>query len=217
MQRITSGCRFPTRTTFADTPAFAGLKCQAENKNHLADGRSAADRWLRGLQQRVLHLLRFQAVQHQTLSQAGEEAKVFSLKVFTFMAELEAIILKERKRRSLPGTVNQVENALFSKEDLQAQKNQEQINQAGVFRPETLVENSFQKVFHTSHAAAGTTQCFPINTGRPIARWRGASSSSQGRQRKRLWQPVQAMEASTSGVRHLWKTATTAFIFHRRN
>ena len=196
LEKVSGGYRFPIRSTLHDLPCYNGLKRQAEVNNHLRDGQGQGDRWLRGVQQRVLHLLRFMAAAHD-LRAAGagsEEQKLLALKTFTFLAELEQVVLRERKRRSLPGSVLQQENTLFSKEDLSGMREQRAIDTAGTpqshqEQPHTRQERPHApgrqevrfEAFTARQREAGATQCFPLDTGRQLARYKGAGQWRGGK------------------------------------
>ena len=124
LQRVAEGHRFPLKQSLAELPAYNGLKRTAEVNNHLQEGRNATDKFLRSLQQRIIHLMRFQASQNEVLKQSSDAARLLSLKTFTLLAETETLLVRERKRRSLPMTVTSTSNGLFSKEDLAAQREQ---------------------------------------------------------------------------------------------
>lgn len=50
--------------------------------------------------------------------------------IFLAVAELEQTVLKERKKRSIPGAITSATNGLFSKEDSAVDKAQRALNQA---------------------------------------------------------------------------------------
>ena len=67
----------------------------------------------------------------QGLQDDAQEASVFGQKLWYYIMETEQVILKERKGRSIPGTVVETENTLFQKDDLKRQKESQLVNQAG--------------------------------------------------------------------------------------
>ena len=88
LERVAGGYRFPIKGELQELPVYAGLKRIAEANNHQRDGQGQVDRWLRGVQQRVLHLLRFSADEQElrATDAPAEEQLILGLKAFTFLA-----------------------------------------------------------------------------------------------------------------------------------
>ena len=133
LKRVLEGHKLAVAPVLSEVPVFHGLKQRAEDNNHGQDGKSMADKWLKALQQRLLNLA-MQAVEYaylQGLQDDAEEASVFGQHLWYYIMETEQVILKERRIRSIPGTVVETENTLFQKDDLQRQKDAQLVNQAG--------------------------------------------------------------------------------------
>ena len=130
LKRVGEGERLPVGQVLRDIPIFQGLKIRAETNNHQRDARSPQDKFLCSLQQRLLNMCRLQCVQH-TVLQGDQAMLVLSQQFLFYLLETERLILQERKRRSIPGTVIEHQHVLFSAEDIKAQKQQQQIAQAG--------------------------------------------------------------------------------------
>ena len=58
VQRAQQGDRLQVSDMLSNVPLFEGLKARAEENNHLADGKLAGDKFLKDLQQRLLHMAR---------------------------------------------------------------------------------------------------------------------------------------------------------------
>ncbi len=82
-------------------------------------------------------MARLQAVQYAYLQelQGQEGAPILGQQVWYYILETEQLILKERKRRSIPGAVVEQSNALFNQEDLKRDKQVLAVNQAGYTSP----------------------------------------------------------------------------------
>ena len=85
-------------------PVFPGLNTRAEDSNHGGDGRMAGDKWLKALQQRLLNMGRVQAALYGAVA-ATPGAGVLAQQAFCYTLETEQLVLKERKRRSMPQSV----------------------------------------------------------------------------------------------------------------
>ena len=105
LARVKAGDRLPLAAVLSDIPLFQGLKVKAEENNHAQDARSQGDRWLRGIQQRLIQVQRLIAALY-CLQQAGEDSGTLLQQLF-LAAESEWAILQERTRRSIPGCVPQ--------------------------------------------------------------------------------------------------------------
>jgi hypothetical protein len=134
LKRVLAGTKLALGPILAEVPVFYGVKQKAEENNHGQDSKSPGDKWLRALQQRLLNLARLQAVEYaylQGLQEDSQEACILGQQVWYYIMETEQLVLKERKRRSIPGTVVETDNTLFQKDDLQRQKEAQLVNQAG--------------------------------------------------------------------------------------
>ena len=129
-KRVAAGEKLPVAMVLSGVPTFQGIKTKAEINNHAKDGANMGDRWLRALQQRLLNLARLQVVQYASL-QGDEEVTVLGQQVLYYILETEALILQERKRRSIPGSVAEKQNCLFTGDDLKREKQAANINSAG--------------------------------------------------------------------------------------
>ena len=162
----------PVQTLLEGLPCFTGLKARAEDNNHQADSRSTVDKFLKQLQQRLLHSCRALAYLHGAgLGSIPEEhletdPRIVSQQFFMFLYETEEMILKERKRRSSPGSVTEKENVLFKKEDLAIDKQNAAVNAAGM-APHHLERYYFQTF-----------------TGHKHNRWKG---QGQGKSKGKSW------------------------------
>jgi hypothetical protein len=126
---------------------YTGLKARAEENNHQGDGRSAQDKYLKSLQQRLLNMLRMLATLHPFISQKGnKDYEVLSQQLFYYVAETELEVLRERKRRSIPGAVAESTNVLFTSTDLTVDRTVQNINGAG---GALLFENNSMPYFPT--------------------------------------------------------------------
>ena len=116
------------------TPAYKKLKVKAEENNHRADGKALGDKWLKGLQQRLINLARIQAAFHLVLAQAGENVTAAAQQFFMYLLDTEKMVLKERNWRSIPGAVrDESANNLFTLDDLKQESSTARINSAGMF------------------------------------------------------------------------------------
>ena len=87
---------------------------------------------LKGLQQKVLHILRTLALLHPIYVAAGDpESLQFAQQLWLFVLNVEEDLVKERKRRSIPNSVQQTEHVLFGNEDLKVDSAVDKVNQAG--------------------------------------------------------------------------------------
>ena len=105
---------------------------QGEDKNHRADSKGAWDRVLKGLKQNFLHVLRTLALLHPIyLAAVDPEALQLAQQLWLFVLNVEEDLVKERKRRSIPNSVQQTEHVLFGNEDLKVDSAVSKVNQAG--------------------------------------------------------------------------------------
>jgi hypothetical protein len=132
LKRVGAGEKFPARSLLEEVPLYEGLKSKAEENNHGLDGRSQQDKMLKAWQQRMLNVARVLATLYPALKEAGSDYDVASQQLFYYVLETESQLLKERKRRSVPGAAAEVSNALFTQEDLKRDKQVWQLNQAGM-------------------------------------------------------------------------------------
>ena len=72
---------------------------------------------LKGWQQRMLNMARVLATLYRAIKEAGADYDVATQQLFHCILETEAQLLKERKKRSVPGAT-EVPTALFTQEDL---------------------------------------------------------------------------------------------------
>ena len=128
VQSATSGGRLLWKNVLATVPVYAGLKARAEDNNHAGDGKTAVDKMLKGFQQKQLNILRMIACLAEGVQ--GQDYQILHQQLFFAVLEVEQQVLRERKRRSIPGSVPQTTNGLFTKEDLAVDKQQQQINSA---------------------------------------------------------------------------------------
>ena len=68
-RQVSGTLQVDLRQLFDSLPRFAGIKDRPEVNNHRQDSQSKMDRTLRGVQQRVLSLLRMYPVIHSELAQ----------------------------------------------------------------------------------------------------------------------------------------------------
>ena len=92
------------------------------------------DKTLKGLQQRFINIARVVAALHTTLPDQGD-IQACSQMLFWYLLQSEDAVLRERKRLSIPGSVVDNSNAMFTAEDLKNERNWLQINRAGMFFP----------------------------------------------------------------------------------
>ena len=132
LQRATAGERLDVKQLLEVLPTFAGLKVRAEENNYRGDGKSQSDRWLKSLQQKILNLLRIYVAIHTTIAEGGSpELVAASQQLFLYVLNVEDDIVKERKKRSIPNSVQVQENALFKAEDLKNEQMVTKVNRAG--------------------------------------------------------------------------------------
>jgi hypothetical protein len=107
------------KTLLEDLPRFEPLPKQPRVNNHAQDYKRQEDQKDRNYQSKVLHIMRVMAYTHNELQQEGheEEAEDYFVQVWQMLAELYTLMERERKSRSIPGSVVQAEG-LFDKEDL---------------------------------------------------------------------------------------------------
>ena len=121
LNKVAANERLDVKMLLENTPVWTGLKRKAEENNHRGDARSAGDKFLKQLQQRILNVLRVQAMLHTVLSQASEEVRSVSQQLWFYTATIEHELVLERKRRSIPGSVLVHDGVLFNQEDLKNQ------------------------------------------------------------------------------------------------
>ena len=180
LQAVNAGQRLPWKAVLSGIPLYSQLKHRAEDNNHGGDAKAPVDRLLKSYQQKCLNVARMVACLQKGI-QAPEYA-VLGQQLFYAVLELEQGIMKERKRRSIPGAVPQTANGLFSKEDLAIEKSQRDINVAGI---ESVLSKDPRR------------QCrFPTNTGAKFTRWKPAplfrgkgKAGGYGSQWNQPWKP----------------------------
>jgi hypothetical protein len=175
--KVKAGEKMKASLMLDKIPVFTGLKTRAEDNNHGGDGRMAGDKWLKALQQRLLNMGRVQAALYGAVA-ATPGAGVLAQQAFYYTLETEQLVLKERKRRSMPQSVAETSNALFTTEDLKASSQQWRINQAGVLLPGKIT----------------SWRCFPNPTGNKAFRFKGSKG--------RAWQP---RGYGSPSLQRLWK------------
>jgi hypothetical protein len=164
LKQTAGGAKLPWKQILAELPLYQGLKQRAEDNNHGADGRSQGDKLLKGIQQKLLHFMRMLATIYTQLEQVPEDFRILGQQLFFGMSELEQNVLRERKRRSIPGAIPTTANGLFTKEDLAVEKAQQQLNQAGTPPP-------FQK---------REMWCFPTPPGSRPWKFKGGAKGFKG-------------------------------------
>ena len=126
--RVSKGERLDVKTLLSALPRWEGLKTRAEDNNHRQDGRRQAERWLKDVQQKLLNAARIIAAVHTGI----EDAEVLSCsqQLFMYILTIEAEIVAERKRRSIPTSTASTSNVLFGTEELRNTKQQQNVNAA---------------------------------------------------------------------------------------
>ena len=112
-------------------PLLKGLKIRAEDNNHRGDAKAQHDCILKALWKKVLHLVRALVLMHPVMVEVGEETKVLSQQQFLLLLNMEDEIVKERKKRSIPGSVQATDNCLFKQEDLKNDAAVAKVNAVG--------------------------------------------------------------------------------------
>ena len=131
LERLNAGGRAEARRLLEQVPVFRGLKVRSEDNNHKGDSKGSYDKLLKSIQQRLLNLARVQVALHTLVQQSGPEAAMLSQMQWMYLMETESMVLKERKKASIPASVAESGNALFSMDDLKHEKQVLQINRAG--------------------------------------------------------------------------------------
>ena len=62
----------------------------------------------------MINMLRMVATAHGVMAAAGEEYNLLAQQLFFYLKETEDQLLRERKRRSIPGSIPATQNGLFS-------------------------------------------------------------------------------------------------------
>ena len=161
--------KLDTKSLLEQVPIWENLKVKAEENNHRSDHKSAMDKTLKSAQQKWVNMLRLLAALHSTLTEAPPEIQGLSQQLFAYAPGAETDLVKESKRRSIPGTIQQP-NGLFSNEDIRTANDTIKINRQSGFNGMPVGES---KMWH-----------FPTNTGqrqwkfKPGNQWRGPPSSS---------------------------------------
>lgn len=132
MQQVRAGDRLPEKTMLAQVPMYIKLKTRSEENNHAGDACSPVDKFLKSIQQRALNMALLQDTQYGMLQQDPEHA-VSAQQFFHHLMETEDTLLKERKRRILPGSVVSTQNMLFDSKDRRTDRPHSNINMAGMF------------------------------------------------------------------------------------
>ena len=129
LRRLKAGERLQCKLMLEGVPTYEGLKQRSEDNNHGQDARNMGDKFLKTIQQRCLNMARVQAA---LFGQVEGQYAVLAQQLFYYTVETEGVILRERKRRSLPGSVQDTEHALFTAEDLRKDQQVAKINSAGM-------------------------------------------------------------------------------------
>ena len=134
MQRHLKGSlQLDARALLEQMPVWKGVKERSETNNHRQDSMDKHDRILKGLQQKVLGLQRIYPLLHGTIG--DEEAVQLGQMFFGLLLQFEDSILTERKKASIPGSLQQ-DNVLFTQEDIRIEKRKMEVNRAsGMFPP----------------------------------------------------------------------------------
>ena len=103
LKKVSEGDKFPAGSLLEEVPIYQGLKTKAEENNHGQDGKSQQDKMLKGWQQRMLNMARVLATLYRAIKGAGAAYDVATQQLFYYILETEAQLLKERKKRSVPG------------------------------------------------------------------------------------------------------------------
>ena len=167
MQRHNQGqLQLEARALLEQMPVWKLVKERAEVNNHRQDGMRQQDRLLKGLQQKCLGLLRIYPVIHASIGE--EDTTHLGQMFFGLLLQFEEAILQERKRQSIPGSLQQ-DNVLFSMDDMKIEREKTQLNkipgkfgQSGVFQ---FPENRW---------------CLQLGSGPKGFRWRGKGQSWRG-------------------------------------
>ena len=177
------------------TPRYAGLPARAPENNLGAFGKSRQDRFLRQLQQSLLHVLRLGAAQYDEPDGAA------SLQCWQYVSQLYWKIQEERKDLSVPGLVkDQQQEVLFSKEDVLQQKSEVNLQRMRMsqfrgqsftsprgcsFRAGVLGKGSFRPRFgykgQSTFSFKGKGQPFGGKAGRPSwSSWTAGRGKGKG-------------------------------------
>ena len=182
VRRLRSGERLQVKMLLDEVPGFEGLKLRAEENNHAGDAKNPNDKFLKSVQQRCINMARVQAVLYPQLV---NEYAVLAQQLFYYTMDTEGVLLRERKRRSLPGNVAETENAMFTSEDLKRDQQVSKINSAGLFHrknmshfPNPAGHKSFK---FKPKWNAGKGKSGGWNQFKPWRPWYQAPSGSKGR------------------------------------
>jgi hypothetical protein len=106
VQKLARDERLDVKNMLEQIPTFEGLRQRALENNHRQDAKGLMDKYLKGLQQKLLNILRVQVVLHSVLLHCeNEDVVALSQQQFLYLLEVEDCLLKERKKLSIPGAV----------------------------------------------------------------------------------------------------------------
>ena len=126
MQRHLQGSlQLEARSLLEQMPVWKLVKERSEVNNHRQDSMRQQDKILKGLQQKVLGLMRIYPLLHSAIG--DEENVLLGQMFFGLLLQFEETILQERKRQSIPGSLQQ-DNVLFTPEDMKIEREKTQLN-----------------------------------------------------------------------------------------
>ena len=128
--RFTSGTlSMEPRQWLEELPRWDGVKDKPELNNHRTDKEKVQDRVLRSLQAKVLGLQRVYPCLHSCIE--DPDGKELGQKFWALLMAFEKDLVNQRKLNSIPHTVPPSEPVLFSQEDLEVNRDHDNINKVG--------------------------------------------------------------------------------------
>ena len=126
MTRINdNSLRMEPKQVLEQLPLWSDLKHVADNNNYRDDKAQREDKVLRGVQQKLLGLMRIYPVLHTYVM--DDDLQVLSQQFWGLLCQFEKTVMEQRKQSSIPGSLP-VENPLFTAEDLKVAKAREAVN-----------------------------------------------------------------------------------------
>jgi len=117
--------RMEPKQVLEQLPLWSDLKHVADNNNYRDDKAQREDKVLRGVQQKLLGLMRIYHVLHTYVM--DDDLQVLSQQFWGLLCQFEKTVMEQRKQSSIPGSLP-VENPLFTAEDLKVAKAREAVN-----------------------------------------------------------------------------------------
>jgi len=119
LKKVNNNERMDCKRFFEGIAVYKDLRTQPFQNNHRGDAHNQVDKLLKNLESKGWNILRSMALLHTVLAEGPPEVVACSQQLWMYTAGTVQGINRERKKRSIPGTVSGPnEDNLFTKEDL---------------------------------------------------------------------------------------------------